>query len=656
MARLSVHPAPTRGADIKRCSRPLPLLLATGIWLAAGAVAPAAATSPRTAVNSTPAAAESFDRLLGRIIGSEEPRLDASEVEAALQQLRKLAPPGDKARALRAESIACHDHEWYNQPAEQLARTLDDLQQRAVAIGDKPAEFHTAMCRAMLAGFLYKTEQALHAADRAIVLAGEMNNPILSAIAHFHRGGLSSLNLQQAAALSDLEKAAELMKAGGRREIPFEIQLETMVAYRRMGMHDKAVSLANRLREHAHGKNGAYRRIVHGVQVAYTYTDAGMPEEAWRELESIPSPHNPDMSAYDRTYLYSARARVLLALKRHDDAIHEVQEFERTGFADGYTIEHALLLTTRGQAYAAQGRQMLALADYNQAEQLLAGNGNPRYLWPIFIGRAHVRAALGQSEAAIKDYERGAALQMQLQSTMGTEQESLRAMQRQMAAREQENASLRREQTARGAELQALNRARQWQITAIAAASLTTLLLAVLAAQQFRRSRILRRRAETDSLTGAASRASVMDHSKRIIARDHKASQPSALIAFDIDHFKAINDQYGHPRGDEVLRAVVDSAKQHLRSSDVIGRIGGEEFLIACENTSAEHAAQIAERIRTSLHALHWPELPALRVTASFGVSKVDHDDISPEPAIARADQALYRAKHISRDRVEVWG
>ncbi|MDO5610360.1 MAG: GGDEF domain-containing protein [Pseudomonadota bacterium] len=637
------------------CRRsPLPLVLAVSIWLAAGSIAAAAPATPRPAGNSAASAAESFDDLLGRIIGSKQPRIGESEVPAALQQLRKLIPPSDEARKLRAESIACNDHAWYDQPSDQLSRTLDDLHQRAVAMHDKPAEFHVFKCRAQLLGFLDQNEQALHAADRAIVLAGELDDPALQAIAHFHRGGLYSLNLQQAAALIDLEKADELIKAAGWREIPFDFQLETMVAYRRMGMHDKAVSLANHFRAQARGQNGGYRRIIHGVQVAYAYSDAGMPEDAWRELESIASPYSSELAAYDRTYLFAARSHVLVALKRYDDATREVLEFERAGFADSYPIDHALLLTTRGKAYTAQGRKMLALDDYNHAEQLLASNANPRYLWPIYIGRAHVRAALGQSEAALKDYARGAELQMQLQKNMGTEQESLREMQRQVDAREQENASLRREKSARSAELQALKRARRWQITAIVAASLTIVLLALLSIQQFRRSRILRRRAETDSLTGAASRASVMDHGKRIIARDHKASQPTALIAFDIDHFKAINDQYGHPRGDEVLRAVVGSAKQHLRGSDVIGRIGGEEFLIACANTSPGHAAQIAERIRASLHDLHWPEVPALEVTASFGIAKVSHDESSPEPAIERADQALYRAKHSGRDRVEV--
>lgn len=629
------------------------LLLATG-W---GANTPSFAAPPATVGMASEMASsrtERFDTLLNRIVGSEYPRIDEADMQAALQRLEGLLPANDEARALRLKSIACNELGWYAQPADTLFKTLDTIHERSKAIGEQQAEFHSELCRALLLEFVGRSEQALHAADRAIKLAEQMDSPRLDAVAHFNRGGIYSVAGQQAAALIDLEKASELLRNSGIKDIPADFQLETMIAYRRMGMHDKAILLANEFRHAARDPDGQYRRISDGVQVSYVYSEAGMPEDAWRELQSLPSPNASGLTSYERVYLLSARAHVLVALKRHADAIEEIRTFEQLGLANDYPIDHALLLTTRGQAHLALGRNQLALADYNRAKQLLTNNANPRYLWPVFIGRAHVRAALGQAKEALSDYARGAELQMQLQKNMGIEQEALRAMQRQVAARDQENQSLRREQHARDAELAALNHARQWQVMAIAAASLTILILGTLALQQFRRNKKLRHLNKIDSLTDAASRASILQHATQMSRLGNKASQPTSLIVFDIDHFKAINDCYGHPRGDDVLRQVVTSAKQHLRASDIIGRIGGEEFLISCENTTPEHATRIAERIRTGLHALHWPDNPELKVSASFGISAVWPHENQPAPGIERADRALYQAKRAGRDRIEV--
>lgn len=143
-----------------------------------------------------------------------------------------------------------------------------------------------------------------------------------------------------------------------------------------------------------------------------------------------------------------------------------------------------------------------------------------------------------------------------------------------------------------------------------------------------------------------------------------------ALIAMDLDHFKAVNDQFGHPAGDEVLQAVARVLRQCLRQNDAVMRLGGEEFLVMLPAADQETALRIAERIRTSVKQLDLQGLaPRGRITMSLGVSLQRGQDTAPRlgqagaedqdgfaAALALADRALYRSKQRGRDQVSCAG
>ena len=125
-----------------------------------------------------------------------------------------------------------------------------------------------------------------------------------------------------------------------------------------------------------------------------------------------------------------------------------------------------------------------------------------------------------------------------------------------------------------------------------------------------------------------------------------------ALIIFDLDHFKRINDTFGHQAGDEVLRQVSKAAQEVLRDSDLLGRYGGEEFILFLPRSSAQEALQVAERLRLRIAALRLPELgEGWPLSASFGVAE---GQASLETCLLAADQALYEAKHDGRNCVRV--
>ncbi|HEV8689832.1 MAG TPA: GGDEF domain-containing protein [Ideonella sp.] len=159
----------------------------------------------------------------------------------------------------------------------------------------------------------------------------------------------------------------------------------------------------------------------------------------------------------------------------------------------------------------------------------------------------------------------------------------------------------------------------------------------------------LRRQAAIDPLTGLLNRRGL----EQAFADLGERRAHSALIAVDIDHFKRINDGHGHDAGDQVLRRVAAVMARDVRSHDLLGRWGGEEFVVACTDCTAEQAAAVAEKIRQRIEASAFGARLRIAVTASFGVAML-HGNEELAEALRRADAALYRAKSLGRNRVVV--
>lgn len=162
----------------------------------------------------------------------------------------------------------------------------------------------------------------------------------------------------------------------------------------------------------------------------------------------------------------------------------------------------------------------------------------------------------------------------------------------------------------------------------------------------------LRQIAMSDLLTGALTRRGWIDMAEKELARARRYGTDASIIMFDVDHFKSVNDTHGHPAGDGVLRTLAQRCLAELRDSDVLGRLGGEEFAVLLPSTNATEAAVLAERLRK-----RFADEPvdvdgvALRVTASFGVVGLTQDIESIDAWLAGADARLYNAKADGRNR-----
>jgi diguanylate cyclase (GGDEF)-like protein/PAS domain S-box-containing protein len=164
---------------------------------------------------------------------------------------------------------------------------------------------------------------------------------------------------------------------------------------------------------------------------------------------------------------------------------------------------------------------------------------------------------------------------------------------------------------------------------------------------------IIQQLAITDELTGLYNRRGIWEFGKREVDRAIRFNRPLSAIMLDIDRFKLVNDRYGHPMGDIVLRQLADCCRGNVRTIDILGRYGGEEFIILLPETRLEHAVQVAERVRHHLGEMDI-ETPRgdIRITVSAGVTEFTPEVQSLEALFAKADQELYKAKHLGRNQV----
>ena len=156
----------------------------------------------------------------------------------------------------------------------------------------------------------------------------------------------------------------------------------------------------------------------------------------------------------------------------------------------------------------------------------------------------------------------------------------------------------------------------------------------------------------TDPLTGVYNRRYFMQKLKEEIERAERTNRPFSLIMLDIDHFKNVNDRFGHSVGDFALKKLTEMLKNNIRKIDILARWGGEEFMILLPETPKKHAVYVAEKLK---HLLSNTDMPGVgTITASFGVSEYRPGD-EVDSLIQRADDAMYRAKAAGRNRVEAY-
>ncbi|MCK7545009.1 GGDEF domain-containing protein [Marinobacter bryozoorum] len=160
--------------------------------------------------------------------------------------------------------------------------------------------------------------------------------------------------------------------------------------------------------------------------------------------------------------------------------------------------------------------------------------------------------------------------------------------------------------------------------------------------------------ADTDELTGLNNRRAFFNLSNQVISQARRSGEPVAVIMFDLDHFKQVNDRWGHAAGDTVLRGLAATARRTVRESDIVARLGGEEFAILLPATDLPKARYLAQRLQQAFGNQIFPVTGGkVRCTASFGIAASSGREFTLDDLLRQADKALFRAKEAGRDRVD---
>lgn len=167
--------------------------------------------------------------------------------------------------------------------------------------------------------------------------------------------------------------------------------------------------------------------------------------------------------------------------------------------------------------------------------------------------------------------------------------------------------------------------------------------------------RMLNERAQLDGLTGLWNRSHLDERLIQLVSSAERSNRPMSLALLDLDHFKSINDNYGHPAGDAALQGAAEIISKTARGSDIACRYGGEEFAILMPETTPDQARTLCERIRETIEARHWPSHPDRKITVSIGVCGAEGSTgVAAKQWLEQADAALYQAKEGGRNRVVV--
>lgn len=595
----------------------------------------------------------------GRVLLAEAERLEQADDEGAAAAVELALPlltaPADGALRVKALGMQC----WGRAGAVD-ADSLVALATRGMAeaerAGDAREHANLRTCRGYGLENAGRLNEATADYEAAVTEGRRLRDDRLLAAGLMFRGELRYYRGDMGAALADLTESHELYKRLGSdaRQRHTLNDIANLYADRRVGEYDKAIEYyrqllaSNQAAGNQAGISTAYFNLGNTLDTkgesaaALPYFRRSLEIERRRgDAGEIAVVQRAMGAALNRAGQPAEALRWLDASLAHSVRADDVDGAARTRLP-------------RAIALRALGRPADALAELATARAHFESTDNTRFLEKLHDERALALAATGDWRGAFE--ARGTQMRMQaaLAEQLKQEHTSRLRVQFDTERKEAQNRGLLRENRLRGQALAAGARVRRLQGIVIALSAGIMLVLGALVVRHVAGARLLRTMAMTDELTSLPNRRHLLAVADARLDDAGRRNEPVSLLALDVDHFKRINDTFGHDVGDAVLRRVAQACREALRHDDHIGRTGGEEFVAVLPHADAAHAVEVAERLRAAVESLDWSGVdPALRVTVSVGVAeRAPADDLA---ALAkRADDSLYRAKHAGRNRVEV--
>jgi diguanylate cyclase (GGDEF)-like protein len=468
----------------------------------------------------------------------------------------------------------------------------------------------------------------------------------------YQRGYLRGVRGDYAGGLADLRRARSTYERAGLPARAATALNGIAILYNRLGDHAQARHYYEQTLQlqSIHGSRRELAVTQHNL--GRVYESLGQWDEARKAFEATLALSREIRYARGEAYALRGLAAVRNATGQPQAAIGLLELAELLQRQTPDERLRAQILLQRGIAMhhlkkLAQAEAALAeaLAIFRHAESLNESLNVERELAATQAERGEWQAAFEMQRTYGADLERW--LRNQLDQRFATLKVDFDT-----TAKERENALLLREKAATDDALAQARRAAALQTAAFALGGALLLLLAALVLHLRRSTRRMHELAMTDDLTGLPNRRDVLARLQGLLA--DRTQRPCAALIVDLDHFKRINDDHGHLVGDELLKAAAQALRSAVPPGALLGRLGGEEFLVALPATGERAALEVAERVRARIEALDtraWlgAARPGMTTSVGVAVSRLGEDEV--RKLLHRADEALYRAKAAGRNR-----
>lgn len=596
-----------------------------------------------------------FDRLILQLEQGEVSFTSRTELDAFSQQLKNAAPMDDPARVLRLNRELC------------LADYLDKPEQGTVFANKFIAELeakqdvvnlsHFYLCRAQHYGSQNRTKEQELDLTKALELANRSEDALTQAMMLSGNAEMYSARGQHADSLVQLFKAHDLYKRLGHRDgIGYSVE-NIATAFRRMGEYEKAIEYLDLSEKEFAAPGDQYRLGFLLQQKAFVYGELNKPDIAkqlFRRVrqiyQQIEEPTFVTATDIDLMWVANMEQRYSESLELADKVTAQLAVYEQQGEGQ-QVINQGLFYLYRAEALAGTGNMPESLKQFEQAHQVIGALNNPRYLLWLKRAWSKTLADAGMHNQAYQQLLEANHLQEELNSQAKQQRESLLRYQFDTALQDEKNNQLKAENQLSAQQVLVLESAQRWQYIAIGLFIILSLIALFYAISQIQRNRQLHRLAMTDELTQVANRRSILWFANQTRLKAIAQQQHWCLLLIDIDYFKQCNDSFGHDAGDQVLVQTAAAMKSLLRTSDRVGRTGGEEFLLVLPDLDLTAATAIAERLRQVVAQLTFAPYSQVKITVSVGVAEAGrHEDV--REAMSRADAALYQAKSLGRNKV----
>ncbi|WP_258405294.1 GGDEF domain-containing protein [Shewanella mesophila] len=577
---------------------------------------------------------------------------DSETIKVTLNYLKKNISVEDTENYLKLQTVICwNDFDLTDNKAIEAAIEFVNLKLASKQI-TKSTETATdlRLCRAYMHQIIGKVELALKEYNDVVHQAYLIESPRLIADSRSLRGAMYSFQGNFAGALEDFIAAQHLYESLNLKVWAQYNLTELATSYRRFGDPQTAIIYFRQLEIQFSKQGDNDTANLMKTEIAYALEELGENSAALEKY--LQSYHYWKNKSDDIASAYQAIniAGILIKLDRVAEAEEYLAEATQIiNASDG--ASYSFMRLFQAQAALHHHEMEKAHAYLKEAETAFTKIKNTRGLEQLYLVQSEAfisQQNWQQAVAALQDYiANHQALDATRQSNHTTEMRTRFNTEKV----ERENKQLLEIQKIKENELVILNQNKYLQLAVSILSGIIMVFLSVISYKQSKKSKLLSVLASTDHLTQLPNRRSTYFKGEAYFKSKESTDHPLSLILFDADHFKKVNDQLGHDIGDKALVALANISNTLMRKQDLVGRVGGEEFLIILPNTSAEQTLSIAQRLVTKIESSNFDGIaPNFKLTISAGIATQTDDDDGFNMLLKRADKALYNAKAAGRN------